>query len=293
MPTFATPGEITPGQLGPTSVVPRPVRYECTYAMSFTGMPSVMHTTRSMPVSPTRGSPRPRTAAARRPSTCWRPPERRRRRCRTPGCPRRPGRPCLGSRRPRRSCRRPGSAGVERAFLAGEALTTSLVSAPTRMLTRLVRSSVRSRGGRPAASSIVAADTMRGWAASAMSARPSSAFVPSSASPAARSPRRGRGLRALPARRGRTVMPEDVDEHDLDGGVGEHDLERGRHLVGARASADVEEVRPSRLPARPRRASTSRARPVADDADVAVELHVLQPLLVGARLHGIDRERGL
>ena len=35
------------------------------------------------------------------------------------------------------------------------------------------------------------------------------------------------------------------------------------------------------------------ARAVADDPDVAVELHVLQALLVRARLHRVDRERGL
>ena len=33
MPTFATPGEITPGQFGPTSVVPRPTRYECDHVL--------------------------------------------------------------------------------------------------------------------------------------------------------------------------------------------------------------------------------------------------------------------
>jgi hypothetical protein len=51
IPTFASPGEITPGQFGPTSVVSRPSRYACTSAMSRTGMPSVMQTTRSTPAS--------------------------------------------------------------------------------------------------------------------------------------------------------------------------------------------------------------------------------------------------
>ena len=51
MPTFATPGVITPGQFGPTRVVVVPARYACTVAMSRTGMPSVMHTTSPTPAS--------------------------------------------------------------------------------------------------------------------------------------------------------------------------------------------------------------------------------------------------
>ena len=51
IPTFAEPGEITPGQFGPTSTVSVPRRYAPTCAMSRTGMPSVMHTTRPSPAS--------------------------------------------------------------------------------------------------------------------------------------------------------------------------------------------------------------------------------------------------
>ena len=51
IPTFATPGEITPGQFGPTSVVSVPARYACTAAMSRTGMPSVMQTVNATPAS--------------------------------------------------------------------------------------------------------------------------------------------------------------------------------------------------------------------------------------------------
>ena len=44
MPTFDFPGEMTPGQFGPTNVDGLPRRYAATWAMSRTGMPSVMHT---------------------------------------------------------------------------------------------------------------------------------------------------------------------------------------------------------------------------------------------------------
>ena len=51
IPTFDFPGEIRPGQFGPTSVGPRPSMWAATRAMSATGMPSVTHTTRSTPES--------------------------------------------------------------------------------------------------------------------------------------------------------------------------------------------------------------------------------------------------
>src|SRR4026209_2736294 len=51
IPTFATPGEITPGQFGPTRVVSVPARYACTTAISRTGMPSVMQTVNATPAS--------------------------------------------------------------------------------------------------------------------------------------------------------------------------------------------------------------------------------------------------
>ena len=84
---------------------------------------------------------------------------------------------------------------------------------------------------------------------------------------------------------------EDVHEHDLHGGVGQHDLERGRHLIGRRAAADVEEVRGPRPRLRhdvERRHHEAGA--VADDAHVSVELHVLQALLLRAGLDVVDRE---
>jgi hypothetical protein len=52
MPILARPGEITPGQFGPTSRVAGVSRRNArTRSMSATGMPSVMHTTSSMPAA--------------------------------------------------------------------------------------------------------------------------------------------------------------------------------------------------------------------------------------------------
>ena len=51
MPILHSPGVMTPGQLGPTSLTPVPASVALTRTMSFTGMPSVMHTTSSMPAS--------------------------------------------------------------------------------------------------------------------------------------------------------------------------------------------------------------------------------------------------
>ena len=71
---------------------------------------------------------------------------------------------------------------------------------------------------------------------------------------------------------------EDVEEDRLDLRVGEHHLDGGRDRLGVRAAARVEEVR--RLAAR-LRDDVERAHhepgAVAEDADVAVELDVLQP----------------
>ncbi len=52
MPTFALPGDRTPGQLGPTSVTPSR-RFSCvkTRSSSCAGMPSVMQTIVAMPAS--------------------------------------------------------------------------------------------------------------------------------------------------------------------------------------------------------------------------------------------------
>ncbi len=51
MPILASPGEITPGQLGPTSRVGWSRRKALTLSMSATGMPSVMQTTSSTPAA--------------------------------------------------------------------------------------------------------------------------------------------------------------------------------------------------------------------------------------------------
>ena len=51
MPILHSPGVMTPGQLGPTSRTPVPASAALTRTMSLTGMPSVMHTTSSMPPS--------------------------------------------------------------------------------------------------------------------------------------------------------------------------------------------------------------------------------------------------
>src|SRR3712207_6874716 len=45
------PGEMTPGQFGPTRRVGLSARYSLTLTMSKTGMPSVIHTTRGTPAS--------------------------------------------------------------------------------------------------------------------------------------------------------------------------------------------------------------------------------------------------
>ena len=51
MPILHSSGVMTPGQLGPTRRVAEPASTALTRTMSFTGTPSVMHTTSSMPAS--------------------------------------------------------------------------------------------------------------------------------------------------------------------------------------------------------------------------------------------------
>ena len=51
MPTFAFPGEITPGQLGPISREGRFFILWLTFTISAAGMPSVMQMTKSNPAS--------------------------------------------------------------------------------------------------------------------------------------------------------------------------------------------------------------------------------------------------
>jgi hypothetical protein len=49
IPTFDLPGEIKPGQFGPINFVPVSTSRRDTRIISFTGTPSVMHTTSAMP----------------------------------------------------------------------------------------------------------------------------------------------------------------------------------------------------------------------------------------------------
>src|SRR5215204_3523995 len=85
---------------------------------------------------------------------------------------------------------------------------------------------------------------------------------------------------------------EDVDEHALDLLVGGDDIEGGRDLPGIGPSADVAEVGrfAAGLGDDVQRAH-HQPRPVAEDADVAVELDVLQPDLLRPlllRVCGLD-----
>ena len=51
MPILHSPGVMMPGQLGPMRRVPVPASVAFTRTMSLIGIPSVMHTTSSMPAS--------------------------------------------------------------------------------------------------------------------------------------------------------------------------------------------------------------------------------------------------
>src|SRR5215831_3470583 len=90
---------------------------------------------------------------------------------------------------------------------------------------------------------------------------------------------------------------EDVDEHAPDRGVRQHDLQAVRHHLGRGTAADVEEVRrpdaPERLPGQGHhvQGGHDQARAVADDADLALELDVVQVLGLGARLQRVRRRR--
>src|SRR5580704_386125 len=86
---------------------------------------------------------------------------------------------------------------------------------------------------------------------------------------------------------------EDVDEHAADRRVGQHDLQAVRHDLGRGASANVEEVRradPAELLARVGddiESGHDQARAVADDADLAVQLDVVEVFLLGLRLQRV------
>jgi hypothetical protein len=51
IPTFALPGDSTPGQFGPIIVTPLPRMYVCTRSISCAGMCSVMQMTVPIPAS--------------------------------------------------------------------------------------------------------------------------------------------------------------------------------------------------------------------------------------------------
>ena len=92
---------------------------------------------------------------------------------------------------------------------------------------------------------------------------------------------------------------EDVDEHTAHVRVGQDDLQPVRHHFGGRTAADVEEVRRldlvpvnGELLARVRHYVERRhdqARAVADDADLTVELDVVEILLLGPGLERVGR----
>src|SRR6478735_226595 len=88
---------------------------------------------------------------------------------------------------------------------------------------------------------------------------------------------------------------EDVDEDRLDLRVAEDDVQARRHDLGGRTAADVEEV--GGLHAAVVLAGVrddverrhDQARAVADDADLAVELDVVEVVLLGLRLERVGR----
>src|SRR3954452_15367545 len=88
---------------------------------------------------------------------------------------------------------------------------------------------------------------------------------------------------------------EDVDEDALDGRVGEDDLQAVGHHLGGGAAADVEEVgraHPAELLAGVGddvQGAHDQTGAVADDADLALELHVVEVLLLGAGLERVAR----
>src|SRR5919205_4177830 len=89
--------------------------------------------------------------------------------------------------------------------------------------------------------------------------------------------------------------PEDVDEDALDGRVGEDDLQAVGHDLGGRAAADVEEVGradPAEVLAGVGddvERAHDQAGAVADDADLALELDVVEVLLLGPGLERVGR----
>ena len=91
------------------------------------------------------------------------------------------------------------------------------------------------------------------------------------------------------------MPPKTLTKTLFTAGSDEHDLQPVRHHLGARAAADVEEV--GRLDAAVPLAGVrdhvegghDQARAVADDADLAVELDVVEVLGLGGLLQRVDR----
>ena len=227
---------------------------------------------------PPRRSRRRRSAAARTPSTCSRPRARRRpRRCRRPGC-RSTSWPALARRDAGDDLRAVVAVAgrVERALAARDALhdEARLGCHEDGHLRRLPCELDRA----PRGVEHRALDGT-GWAGSRRrrSWRPSSSDVPSSRttigtrtssrSSASRMPRATSSQRVMPPKMLKRIDRTFVSER--------MHLERGDDLLGLRSAADVEEVRGAA--ARLRDDVERRhhePRPVAEDADLAVELDV-------------------
>ena len=156
--------------------------------------------------------------------------------------------------------------------------TTSRVSESTRIA--ISRPAPRPSRRRPAWSPPCAR-----WAASASasSARPSTSLVPSSRTTNGTDGLIWSNASIRPSRHlvAARDPAEDVEQHGGDLLVGEDHLDRARDRLGLRAAAGVEEVRrpPARLGDHVERRHDQPGA-VAEDADVAVELHVGEPALL-------------
>src|SRR5215467_14121747 len=90
---------------------------------------------------------------------------------------------------------------------------------------------------------------------------------------------------------------EHVDEHAADRRVGQDDLQAVGHDLGGRPAADVQEVggpdAPERLAGVGHHVQGGHDQPgtVADDADLALQLHVIEVLLLGPGLQRVGRGR--
>ena len=312
MPALDLPGLIRPGQFGPMiRVVPVASAYARNSAVSCTGTPSVITTARPMPASiasiaaalvKAGGTKRTETSApvssiasATVPKTGTSAPSRS------------TVSPALRGLTPPTTWVPDGEhpGGVLHALGAGHALDDDLavLGEPDGHGVSLSPSAVRrsqawaSSAALSAAPSMVSTRVTSGWFASLRIRRPSSTLLPSS--------RTTSGLVCLVAELlqgaddavGDLVAggdaAEDVDEDRLDLRVAEDDVEAVGHHLGRGAAADVEEV--GRLHAAVLLTGVrdhvegrhDQARAVADDADLAVELDVVEVLLLGRELERV------